>query len=162
MSQDFSCKKTELSSTWPHGVSQKYTLINHKQSILYYTRPPCDFHLIKVIGHASFASPAVFLSFLHLSPHLHALEQQRDSWTQVQRRFTQHPPSREHLPYANCKHAADTSCVINFGFRRPSLIVPSAVFRLWERRTWFQRFIPYDGLIVCPLCVENQCILSRR
>ena len=38
-------------------------------------RPPCDFHFIKVIGHASFASAAVFLSFLHLSPHLHALEQ---------------------------------------------------------------------------------------
>ena len=85
-------------------------------------RPPCDFHFIKVIGHATFASAAVFLSFLHLSPHLHALEQQRDSWTQVQRRFTQHPPSREHPQYANCKHAADTSSrVINFGFRRPSL-----------------------------------------
>ena len=122
MSYGFSCKKTELSSTWPHGLSQKYKLINHKQSILYYTRPPCAFHLIKVIGHASFASAAVFLSFLHLSPHLHALEQQRDSLTQVQLRFTQHPPSREHPQYANCKHAADTSSrVINFGFRRPSL-----------------------------------------
>ena len=34
----------------------------------------------------------------------------------------QHPPSREHPQYADCKHAADTSFrVINFGLRRPSL-----------------------------------------
>ena len=105
----FRWKDWRLSSTWPHGLSQKYKLINHKQNILYYTRPPCDCHLIKVIGHASFASAAVFLSFLHLSPHLHALEQQRDTWTQVPCRFTQHPPFWEHPQYPNCKHTANTS-----------------------------------------------------
>ena len=122
MSQDFSCKKSELSFVWTHSLSQNYQLINDKQSILYYIRLPGDFRLIKVIGHASFASSAVFLSFLHLSPHLYALEQQRDSRTQVQRRFTQQPPSREHPQYANCKQAAGTcSRFINFGFTRPSL-----------------------------------------
>ena len=37
-----------------------------------------------------------------------------------------------------------------------------STIRCWERRTWFQRFFPYHGLIVCSLYVENQCILSRR
>ena len=48
-------------ATVPPTLRQNYKLINNKQSILYYTRLPGDFRLIKVIGHASFASSAVFL-----------------------------------------------------------------------------------------------------
>ena len=148
-------------ATVPPTLRQNYKLINDKQSILNYIRLPGDFRLIKGIGHASFASSAVFLfctcRHIYMPWNSKEIVECKCSVGLHSNRLlgSTHGMLTVNRPLTL---VLDSLTLASEGLT----VVASTVFRLRERRTGLQCFIPYHGRIVCSFYVKNQCFLSRR